>query len=117
MVKLQHGAFGRESLIRQLELLTSYDIDRVAPLQPEMLDIIIHFLFDDTRIADNTEGVIGIILVDAEEARAITALLEALQHLMDEFDLDDPQSYPGSTEWKHVLTTAQIALNMLKKNG
>ena len=107
-----HGAFGRNSLIRSLQALADF---QVGVVDPDHLNIIIHFLFDDTRIADNTEGVVGILLVDMEEVQIIRELLRSLETLMDDFDLDDLESYTHSQQWETVLLKAQTALNLAKR--
>ncbi|MEP7286596.1 MAG: hypothetical protein ABI947_12610 [Chloroflexota bacterium] len=116
MLTLQHGAFGRDGLLDNLKLLVSMHPDIEYKSQREIVDIIISFFFDDTKLAQNPEGLIGVMLYNMEEVQILKKLLERFSVLMSTFDLDNKIPYLSSPEWTNVLTTANEALKEFMKN-
>jgi hypothetical protein len=79
------------------------------------LDFVVHFLFDDTELAENPEGTIGDILLDDLEVAAIRNVSRTLDQAMkdvgrDKADLD----YISSRSWSPVVLAAQKAYRLLR---
>ncbi|VFS48572.1 SCO4402 family protein [Budvicia aquatica] len=74
------------------------------------LDYTIHFLYDDTDLANDPLSLIGWILRDTIEANAIAALIDKLNILFEMYgtDLSDKE-YLAKTEWKDVVKAAKLA--------
>src|SRR3546814_12036119 len=53
-------------------------------IQHDELDYALHFLFDDTDLAESPEKSIGVFLLDKEEARVVHCVAQALDALRSE---------------------------------
>lgn len=76
----------------------------------DCLDYAIHFLFDDTALADNPEKLIGYILIDRKEVELIQGVTKALDKLF--FNLGTDKSdieYLSSPLWNDVIEAAKKA--------
>jgi len=117
---LLYGAFGRDALIDRLRDLAdrNYQIqawgNRRFPPGIEYDDAIeaIHFFYDDTRIADETDAMVGTLLKDQAEAEAIKRLISAFDVALNTFFIESvhPREYIDSPEWKDVIQAAIQAL-------
>lgn len=78
------------------------------------LDYAIHFLYDDTDLANDPNSMIGIILTDKEESAAIANLITALDLVFDKHGttLKD-EEYLSKDEWKNVVIAAEKAKQIL----
>ena len=78
------------------------------------LDYAIHFLYDDTNLASDPNSLIGWILRGDDEAHAIRALIEAIDHLFERCgtSLTDKE-YLEKDEWDAVVQAATIAEQLL----
>ncbi|ELQ6134880.1 SCO4402 family protein [Cronobacter dublinensis] len=74
------------------------------------LDYAIHFLYDDTDLADDPMSLIGWILTGKNEADVITNLVKALDIIFDKYgtELSDKE-YLAKNEWENVLSMAKDA--------
>lgn len=79
-------------------------------------DLSVHFLFDDTPLAEDAESCIGYYIKDMCEADAITQVTIALEELfkIHGTDLSD-EEYIYKPEWQWVLKAAQNAKKVLLK--
>jgi len=86
-------------------------------VQWDAFDEPVHFLFDDTRLADDTIGQIGWTLYDENEVELVAAVVHAIQALFDKYgtELTDDQ-YLLKPEWQAVLATAKTAYPVLRDN-
>ena len=78
------------------------------------LDYAIHFLYDDTDLADDPESMIGWILTGKNEADAITVLIDSLNIFFDIYGtgLSD-EEYLAKDEWSDVINAAKEANKIL----
>ncbi|PIT09874.1 hypothetical protein BGI30_06480 [Snodgrassella alvi] len=74
------------------------------------LDYTIHFLYDDTDLAENPESMIGWILTSQEEAEMISNVIRALDTLFEIYgtELTDKE-YLEKNEWNDVVDAAKKA--------
>jgi len=87
------------------------------PIQEDNFDYAIHFLFDDTGLADDTMGQIGCTLYDENEAKLVATVINAIDALFDKYgtELTDEQ-YLLKPEWQAVLAAAKTAYPVLRDN-
>lgn len=78
------------------------------------LDYAIHFLYDDTDLANDTESMVGWILTGKDEVNAITNLVNILDALFDKYgtELTDKE-YLIKDEWGGVIKAAKFAETIL----
>lgn len=81
------------------------------------LDQSIHFLFDDSQLADDAEGMIGYVLRDKTEAAVVSEVCRRLDDLLDRYgtQLSD-EEYISKPEWTNVLESASRAHALLVQN-
>lgn len=80
------------------------------------MDYTIHFLYDDTYIAENPELIIGDILYDRHEAQTITAILDAFEKIFGKYGLNmSDAAYIATPEWAEVVGLAKAALALLNR--
>ncbi|NJO17541.1 MAG: hypothetical protein HC877_17930 [Thioploca sp.] len=114
----------RQELIETLQTLADSEyqqqawVERNVPKGMEdSFDIAIHFLYDDTHLADNPEITVGLILEKSEEVPLIKALIEALDHVFEALGLEaTDEEYINCPQWEQVLRTAKVALLVINKN-
>ena len=74
------------------------------------LDYIIHFLYDDTDLANNPSSLIGWILKGEKEVNVIVDLINSLNYLFEKYgtELTDKE-YLEKAEWKNIIQAAKTA--------
>ncbi len=82
----------------------------------DSFDEAVHFLFDDTILAENSNATIGVIVEDEKEAGLIAAVCRAIEQVFEASgtELSD-QEYINSSEWMNVVEAASFALQMITK--
>lgn len=81
------------------------------------LDYAVHFLFDDTSLAEDPSSVIGWILVDFKESDAILNVTRALDNIFDKYGLNlTDKEYIEKEEWKRVIDAAKKARKIMLSN-
>lgn len=89
----------------------------VPPGIEDSFDIAIHFLYDDTHLADNPEATVGLILEKSEEVFLIKGLIKALDQVFETLGLEaTDEEYINCPQWEQVLRTAKAALSVINKN-
>ena len=79
------------------------------------LDFLVHFLFDDTALADDTGSFIGVILYDDEEVAAVSAVISALDSVFEKYGVARQDlEYVRAPEWTGVLSAAKAAKDLLE---
>ena len=79
------------------------------------LDYAIHFLFDDTSLADEPEKLIGYILANQKEVELIRGVTAALDKLLFELGTDKSDAeYLCSPGWNEVIEAAKKAYEGIK---
>ncbi len=79
------------------------------------MDYIIHFLYDDTELAENPQDYIGKILQNNNEVESLKKLTASLDVIFSKygFNLDGPD-YIRLPEWAQVVESAKTALGMIR---
>lgn len=68
---------------------------------------VVHFFYDDTKLADDPDQCVGWFLRNAAEAGAVRALLSALDALFDELGTEQPdEAYLRAPGWPRVVRRA-----------
>lgn len=85
--------------------------NREGSIQHDEFDYAVHFLFDDTQLADDPGSTIGWILRDSCEADRIATLVNAMEGIFQKYGtgLSDAQ-YISLAEWNVVVDAARRAL-------
>ncbi len=109
----------RTELLYYLDILASPEKQRQIWLEHifppgivySELDYAIHFLFDDTALADDPEVTVGDILLNQDEVAAIKAVTSAIDAVLNQLGIDKTQEkYLTSPEWYPVIEAAKAAL-------
>lgn len=81
-------------------------------------DFAVHFLFDDTELANNPESEIGNILFDQSEVEALSMVVTAIDAVFEKYGLElTYQQYIEKPEWLAVVSAAAKVLPLLEANG
>ncbi|OOW00167.1 MULTISPECIES: SCO4402 family protein [Pseudomonas] len=111
----------REELISYLSGLSDLDyqyrawVERSSPgLDYDELNYTVHFLYDDTGLAENASDWIGLVLKDEKEARSVANVVSALDVIFDKYgtELSDKE-YLEKKEWLWVVSASKDALSIL----
>lgn len=111
----------REELISYLSGLSDLEyqyqawVERSSPgLDYDELNYTIHFLYDDTGLAENASDWIGLVLRDEIEARSVENVVSALDVVFDKYgtELSDKE-YLEKKEWLWVVNASKDALSIL----
>ncbi|KPI22676.1 hypothetical protein OV320_1373 [Actinobacteria bacterium OV320] len=78
------------------------------------LDLVVHVLFDDSRVLEDPEETVGEVLRSRDEARAARALAEVLGPLVDELGDVGDEVYLASPRWPAVVTAARDVLDAMR---
>lgn len=78
------------------------------------LDLVVHVLFDDSRVLEDPEETVGEVLRSRDEARAARALAEVLGPLVDELGDVGDEVYLASPRWPDVVTAARDVLEAMR---
>lgn len=83
----------------------------------DCFDISIHYLYDDTMLAENASSYIDQIFFDETEVEVIKQLIKALDAIFEKYGLKaKDEFYVSAPEWGEVLYAAKTALELLQKN-
>ncbi len=117
----------RDELIKHLERLSDLAYQRRAWINKDFPpgieyddpDLVIHFLYDETGIADNPESGLNNILWNSNEVIAIKNLIEKLDLVLDNYDVGfiSPKEYIQLPvpEWQMVIEAAKEALVIFRE--
>lgn len=108
----------RHELIDHLQALSDINYQRDVwsgqyqhpEIEHDELDYAVHFLFDDTCLAENPSKAIGWFLNNEKEAQTVKDLVTALEEVFHIYgtNLDDAD-YIEKPEWSKVLQAAYNA--------
>jgi hypothetical protein len=85
-----------------------------VPGSREALDYLVHFLFDDTRLAEDANSTIGWILESPEEAERVKALALATDRLLTAFPGSvTPEDAFTDLLWKDVQRLSEAVAAMI----
>ena len=112
----------REELLETLRSLADREYQRKVWLErdypPEIkydcFDEVVHFLYDDTVLAENPDAAIGVIIED-EKSRLISVVCQAIDLVFEALGtgLSD-EEYIKSSEWTSVVEAASRALQAME---
>jgi hypothetical protein len=84
---------------------------------PRFVDAI-HWLFDDSGLADGPYTCIGYILYDDQEAESLVGLMKQLVDLLNKYGKSKPFTiYFNTPEWPAIVATANDCLRLLTLNN
>lgn len=112
----------REELLHAIHSLADVEYQRKAWVKHELpppkydcFDFVIHFIYDDTRLAEDPEGAIGLFVKDEQEVELIKAVVRALERVFDALGMKaTDEEYISSREWSDVLEAASQAWDGMK---
>lgn len=115
----------REELLETLRSLADREYQHKVWLErdypPEIkydcFDEVVHFLYDDTVLAENPDAALGVIIEDEKEARLISAVCQAIDLVFEALGTGvSDEEYIKSSEWTRVVEAALRALQAMKLN-
>jgi hypothetical protein len=116
----------RDNLIYYLEILSDKAkqqqrwVEHIYPpgVVYDHLDYCIHFLYDDTALADDPEVTLGDILVNQDEANQVRSLIGTFEIVFDKLGMTKTdEEYINSPEWQGVVEAASRLLKFIKENN
>jgi hypothetical protein len=79
------------------------------------MDYIIHFLYDDTHLGENSNATVGSILRNSEEAELVKQLIVSLDVIFAKYGINlEGADYIKVPEWAQVVTCAKNALREIR---
>ena len=93
---------------------TSHIEEQVPTAARFDIDFLIHFLFDDTDLAKNSQGEVGSILDSMEEANEVAQLSAVLDVIIDELGDRATKDYVAHHSWSKVIEHADNALKLME---
>ena len=89
------------------------DGDYPPGVQLDNFDLVIHFLFDDTLLAEKPESAIGWFLENKQQAAAVKKIIDRIDRILDDHvDIDTDEEYIALDEWIGVVEAARDALKL-----
>jgi hypothetical protein len=113
----------REELLETLRSLADRDyqykawVDSDYPpgIECDSFDDAVHFLYDDTVLAENPDLAIGVIIEDEKEARLMSAVCQAIDLVFEALGTGvSDEEYIKSAEWTMVVEAAFRALQAME---
>ncbi|MEG3931670.1 MULTISPECIES: SCO4402 family protein [unclassified Microcoleus] len=113
----------REELLETLRSLADREYQHKVWLErdypPEIkydcFDEVVHFLYDDTVLAENPYLAIGAIIEDEKEARLMSAVCQAIDLVFEALGTGvSDEEYIKSCEWTKVVEAALRALQAME---
>ena len=113
----------REELLETLRSLADREYqhkvwienDYPPGIECDSFDEAVHFLYDDTVLAENPDAAIGVILEDEKEARLISAVCQAIDLLFEVLGTGvSDEEYIKCYEWTSVVKAAFRALQAME---
>ena len=116
----------REELLETLRSLADRDyqdqvwVKRDYPLgiKYDSFDEAVHFLYDDTVLAENPDSAIGVIIEDEKEARLMEAVCQAIDLVFEALGTEaSDEEYIKCYEWTSVVEAALRALQAMESKA
>ena len=113
----------REELLETLRSLADREYqhkvwienDYPPGIECDSFDEAVHFLYDDTILAENPDAAIGVILENEKEARLISAVCQAIDLVFEALGTGvSDEEYIKSAEWTGVVEAALKALQLME---
>lgn len=104
----------RTELIAHLEDLSDRRTIETKGPTGSLLDYAVHFLFDDTVLAEDPTRAIGWFLFDEHEASIVHAVTQALNRVFDIYGTEmSDREYANCPEWDGVTEASKVAYTTL----
>ncbi|MEG4323448.1 MULTISPECIES: hypothetical protein [unclassified Microcoleus] len=113
----------REELLETLRSLADREYQHKSWLESDYpprieydsFDETVHFLYDDTVLAENPEATIGVILENDKEACLMAAVCQAIDLVFEVLGTEaSDEEYVTSSEWTSVVEAASKALQVME---
>ena len=113
----------REELLETLRSLADREYqhkvwienDYPPGIEYDSFDEAVHFLYDDTVLAENPDAAIGVIIEDEKEARLMSAVCQAIDLVFEALGTGvSDEEYIKSAEWTGVVEAALKALQLME---
>ena len=116
----------REELLETLRSLAEREYqhkvwlegDYPPGIECDSFDEAVHFLYDDTVLAENPDAAIGVIIENEKEARSIAAVCQAIDSVFEVLGTEASDGeYITSPEWTSVVEAASKALQAMESKA
>lgn len=113
----------REELLETLRSLADREYqhkvwlegDYPPGIECDSFDEAVHFLYDDTVLAENPDAAIGVIIEDEKEASLMSAVCQAIDLVFEVLGTEvSDEEYIKSAEWTMVVEAALKALQVME---
>jgi hypothetical protein len=113
----------REELLETLRSLADREYqhkvwlenDYPPGIEYDSFDDAVHFLYDDTVLAENPDAAIGVIIENEKEARLMAAVCQAIDLVFEALGTEaSDEEYITSSEWTGVVEAASKALQAME---
>lgn len=113
----------REELLETLRSLSDREYQHKAWLESDYppaieydsFDEAVHFLYDDTVLAENPDAAIGVIIENEKEARLMSAVCQAIDLVLEVLGTEaSDEDYINSSGWISVVEAASKALQAME---
>jgi hypothetical protein len=116
----------REELLETLRSLADREYQHKAwvendyppGIECDSFDEAVHFLYDDTVLAENPDAAIGVIIENEKEARLMEAVCQAIDLVFEALGTGvSDEEYIKSSEWTRVVEAASKALQAIESKA
>ena len=116
----------RDELLEYLLGLSDidYQIEKWIQYNPkdkikfDCLNLVIHFIFDDTVLGEAPEKAIGFFLLNKREADAVRDVVRNLDIVLKKYGMDKEDSfYIQTDEWRSVLNASKKAYSLISNDA
>ena len=111
----------REALLETIHKLANREYQHRAwvnqefpdPNRYDCFDNVVHFLFDDSYLADDAERTIGAILENEKEAEVVQRIINSINIVLKKLGTEaSDEEYINCPEWDDVVVAATVALEI-----
>ncbi len=96
----------------------NWQVFREGVKEYDELDYTVHFLYDDTDLANDPSSTVGYYLYDDDEVQAIRSIVSAIEVVFERYGLElTDAEYIEKPEWMQVVEAASKALPIFEANG
>lgn len=86
-------------------------------IEYDCFDFVVHFIYDDSELAEDPEGAIGLLVKNAQEVQLIKDVVRAINRFFDALGMEaTDEEYISRREWPDVLETASQAWHVMKSD-
>lgn len=107
----------RSELLFTLDDIINLESEAGATQNDREIDFIVHFLFDDTDLAEDPASEVGNTLFDDDEAEAVKSVTSLLDLMISEIGDKADKDFLAHHSWDTLIDRAKKALDMLSAKG